>query len=343
MGKANTAVNTWLSDSRRFADLFNGAVFGGRQIVQPEELRPLNKENDVIITDKTGQEKNLQRFRDIVMQWKKGPLLAVLACESQDKVHYAMPVRNMLYDSLSYTEQIRLIWKQQTTGQKTVSEDSGTSADIRRMTVEEYLSHFRRDDRLFPVITLVFYYDLKKWDGALDLYDMFRLDAGSEEQAVLRRILPNYHINLIDAGNVSHPGQFHSDLQQVFGMLKYRGEKELLQNYMEENRAYFGNVDVETYHALRVFLHSEKMLQEISNPNREERIDMCQALEDIYADGLRKGEEEGFSKGEEACLNSLIQKKLAKGKSVAQIADELEETEDAVRRQIQKIAAARKV
>lgn len=37
-------------------------------------------------------------------------------------------------------------------------------------------------------------------------------------------------------------------------------------------------------------------------------------------------EERGIEKGERLCLLSQIQKKLAKGKSLEQIADELEET-----------------
>ena len=31
MGKADAAVRNWLSDKRRFADLFNGVIFSGRE------------------------------------------------------------------------------------------------------------------------------------------------------------------------------------------------------------------------------------------------------------------------------------------------------------------------
>lgn len=53
------------------------------------------------------------------------------------------------------------------------SDGSGQQAG--RLTGEEYLSRFGKEDRIFPVITLIFYYDVKKWDGAVELYDMFRL------------------------------------------------------------------------------------------------------------------------------------------------------------------------
>lgn len=41
MGKANTSVNRWLRDNHRFTSLYNGYVFGGRQIIRPEELEDL--------------------------------------------------------------------------------------------------------------------------------------------------------------------------------------------------------------------------------------------------------------------------------------------------------------
>ena len=56
MGKADIAVKNWLSDRERFADLFNGTVFGGRQVVLPEELEDMDRETDIIITDKGEKE-----------------------------------------------------------------------------------------------------------------------------------------------------------------------------------------------------------------------------------------------------------------------------------------------
>ena len=44
MGKADIAVKNWLSDNERFADLFNGMIFGGRQVVRPEELENMDRE-----------------------------------------------------------------------------------------------------------------------------------------------------------------------------------------------------------------------------------------------------------------------------------------------------------
>lgn len=89
-------------------------------------------------------------------------------------------------------------------------------------------------------------------------------------------------------------------------MLKYRGQKEKLRQYMQENKAYFGQVDVETYQALRVFLHSEKMLKDMKKTEREERIDMCQALEDIYTDGVKAGRLEGERREKQLIITKML-------------------------------------
>ena len=80
-------------------------------------------------------------------------------------------------------------------------------------------------------------------------------------------------------------------------MLKCRGEKEKLQEYIKENRNYFENVDVETYQAVRVFLQSETMLKEIPVMEKEEKINMCQAMEEWYADAVREGMAKGIEDG----------------------------------------------
>ena len=120
MGKANVAVNRWLSDKERFADLFNGFLFHGKQIIQPEELENLDREADILITDKSGKARGVQRYRDIIKRWKKDMELVVLACESQKKVHYAMPVRNMLYDSLAYSGSMAAAEKREQNNQRRV-------------------------------------------------------------------------------------------------------------------------------------------------------------------------------------------------------------------------------
>ena len=63
---------------------------------------------------------------------------------------------------------------------------------------------------------------------------------------------------------------------------------------------------------------------------------MCNLGEGIEK-GMKQGIEQGRIQGEEKTLLTLISKKLAKGKSVAQIADECEETEERIRELMKKL------
>lgn len=306
MGKADVAVNRWLENNERFASLCNGVVFGGQQVIKPEELENLDRETDILLADKGGKTKGMERRRDIIKRWKKGADLAIMACESQDKIHYAMPVRCMLYDGVTYTDQIRELRRRYGKNRKEKESQS--------LTAEEYLSGIRKDDVIYPVITLVFYYNEKKWDGAEDLYGMFAVGEDRKTMDALRKYIPNYRMNLIDAGHMEEAQlkKFGADLQQVLGMLKYRSRRKELQGYIQKNEKYFSSVDAETYQALCGFLNMENGIKEVENMRKEERVNMCQALEELYQDAL----EEGITRAK------TIFRLSAQGKTEQEIAEE---------------------
>lgn len=111
MGKSAAIMAQWLGVPTRFADFYNGNVFEGDVVIHPEELEPAKGESHKIEEDKNNNQQEVHRYRDILMHWKKyGINLAILAIENQRNIHLAMPVRNMMYDSLSYQEQIDFRW-----------------------------------------------------------------------------------------------------------------------------------------------------------------------------------------------------------------------------------------
>ena len=330
MGKGNTAMRQWLKDKDRFADLFNATIFEGKQVVRAEELEIMDSVTEVMLTDRAERTKDLDRYRDIVMLWKNEMAFVILGCENQANMHHAMPVRNMLYDGLNYVGQI----KQHKTNHEKESNE--------KLTGDEFLSGLRREDKIYPVITLVFYYGKDPWDTNRSLYEMFPKEILIKGKNILEKFVPNYWINLIDAGNVENLSLFHTDLQEILGMLKYRGNKELLVKYIREQEAYFRNVDEDTYHAIREFLHSEEILKkEVSKYNGKGKVDMCKALEELYKDGVNEGISQGISQGilvgEEKQLLKLIHAKVSKGMPVEEIADLLEESVEKITELMKKL------
>ena len=335
MGKSDVILKQWLRNKVRFADLFNAVVFDGKQVIKPEELEELNSESEILIANTSGEddskdtndrnkkynptEKNASsvrfrtehRYRDLVMRWKGEAELAVLALENQDKIHYAMPVRGMLYDALSYTDQMRLLWEQLTDEEK------------RHVNANEFFSRFRKQDKLCPVVTIIFYYGEEKWDGAVQLYELF--GAKDEELVhILENYVPNYRMNLIEANSIDDVKKYKSDLQILFGMLEYRKNKRRLLEYTKEHREYFEHVDYESQQAMAVLLNTDKLLVKV-NEKKGADGNMCQALEEYYQDGVQEGIEKGIQKGIEKGIEqgkkSIIANMLQKGLDIEMIVE----------------------
>ena len=301
MGKNDIYMKRWLSDKKRFADLMNGFLFGGKQVFSPQSLRFENKEQEIVLREPDGTEVAIHRYRDITMVSDDGTRIVVLACENQEEIHYAMPVRGMLYDALSYAEQVRQIKK----GRKEKKKLKGNA---------EFLSGLMKEDRLFPVVTVVFYYGGEsEWDGQTELHGLLGIDR--KEYKLLKKYVPNYKINLIDLKKLSDISCFQTDLQIILGMLKYRKNKTDLQNYIYSNKDYFSNIDEDSYNAARVLLGSENVLK--GEKQDSGGIDMCKALDDWYQDGVNEGREQG--------IRALMQVLQKEGFDRAKILNELQE------------------
>ena len=61
---------------------------------------------------------------------------------------------------------------------------------------------------------------------------------------------------------------------------------------------------------------------------------MCNLSDYVEEIGIQKGIKQGIERGREQTLICQIEKKLAKGMAVPEIADALEETEETIRRLI---------
>ena len=108
MGQVDSVTKAYVRRNVVFADIFNQFIYDGRQVIQPDSLRELD-------TTALGRGRNgrlLQKNRDVLklaMKTDGRTACCILGVESQAKIHYAMVVRNMLYDALRVDEQVRRI------------------------------------------------------------------------------------------------------------------------------------------------------------------------------------------------------------------------------------------
>lgn len=283
MAERNLYMRKLLNHPERFADFYNGTVFGGQRVLSPEQLSDVPNEQGIVILDKNGKKRVVERRRDIIKKASFGAYFILAAEENQDTVHYGMPVRNMMYDALDYTEQVEFL--------KQAHKNRGDALDS-----GEFLSGISKEDRLVPVVSLILYHGSKPWDGPKSLYDMLEFDTSAKEIHALKQVLPDYRLNLIDASNIEHPERFRTSLQHVFSMLKYNTDKQKLYGYAKQHRKDFQDMDNDSMMAMLSLLGEQKRLMKIletSEDGAKGETDMCIAIDELIKDGKTEGKIEG--------------------------------------------------
>ena len=274
MGQVDSVTKAYVRRNVVFADIFNQFIYDGRQVIQPDSLRELD-------TTALGRGRNgrlLQKNRDVLklaMKTDGRTAYCILGVESQTKIHYAMVVRNMLYDALRLDEQVRRICARNGKNKKYRSE-------------AEFLSRFTQEDRILPVITVVIHFGPEPWDGATELQKLY----SCQDEAILR-LAPGYRLNLIDPAHMSEDeiALYKTGMREIMQYLKYANDKDLLQAAVNNNPR-FQSVDRETAEVINVTANAKLKYDE-----SEEMIDMCKAIEDMRAESKAEGRQEGREEG----------------------------------------------
>ena len=140
MGMADAVTKQYMKENTVFADAFNFLLYNGENVIQPQTLRELDTAEVVIpftVDDKgKKQAQAVQKYRDIlkmttVMTDDKAAYV-LFGVEAQTDIHYAMPVRNVIYDALQYGRQVTEISKRnrKNSGQTMAVTDKGLSQHI---------------------------------------------------------------------------------------------------------------------------------------------------------------------------------------------------------------------
>ena len=316
LGKRNVAINNYLSDKERFADLFNVKVFSGKQIVMPEDLTDMDTKA-LRIYHNAEESIHEEFIRDQLKQWKYGARLLILGLEPESSVHYALPVKMMKYESIQYEKNYKQI-------QKKHRKDRDLSQD-------EYISGFGKRDFLNPVITIALYHGKEEWDAPITLFDM--IDFGNMPEEIREEVKSycnDFHVNLLDINHPENSEKFRTDLREVFGFLLRQNDKKALKEYVENNDN-FRHLKEDTYDLIVTLSNSKDIMVKKEECCTEGGYDMCRALqewlEEERAAGRQKGLREGRQEGELLCLIGLTMKKKEKGMGTKEIAELLEEDE----------------
>lgn len=287
MGMADTVTKQYMRENAVFADAFNFLLYEGENVIQPEKIKELDTTELTIpfTVDNVGnqQTETVQKYRDILkmttVMTDDTAAYVLLGVESQTDVHYAMPVRNIIYDALQYGKQ--------------VTEISARNRKKGNQTKREFLSGFHKDDKLIPVITLVIHFGADKWDAPMSLHEMMAVT----DKNLLKHI-PDYRIKLIDPAQIeaAEMDKFQTSLREVLCYIKYSKDADMFAQYMKNNQR-----------MEQLELNAAQVIREVTNtkfqiPKGKEVVNVCEAVEVL----MDRRKNEGIQQGKLSLLQDLI-------------------------------------
>ena len=279
MGKMNTITKDYMSDPKYFADSFNYYVFDGKQVIQPDNLQVLDPTEMALVPTDTTVE-NVEKIRDVLKQCvlmadDKATYL-MLGIENQTDIHYALPVKNMIYDALNYGKQV-----------SDKAKEHRKNRDLRDSA--EFLSGFSKNDKLKPLITLTVYFGSNGWDAPRSLKEMFE----TTDETILQ-FVEDYRVHLIVPKEIRDFSKFATDFGKALKYIAVSEDKSALEKLQNDEE--FQNVDVKTVQLLNECTNSNIP---INKGEGETNMDMCRGLKELLEDKRMEGEQVGRKEGQQ--------------------------------------------
>ena len=293
--KPDIVLKNYWNNNERFADLFNGVLFQGRQVIKPDELEDVDTEESSVMEHRDYAE-SIQAARDVIKIHKRfrpggGAQkidLVMYGMENQDHIHYGMPMRVMGYDYGSYKKQF------DSNAQKYKTSEG--------MTRDEYLSRMKKTDKFIPVITVVVYYGEKPWDAPVSLHGM--LDISDE----IAEYVNDYKIRLVEARENKLTLHNINNID-FFNLLEILSKhSETTREKKKQALKYAETHEVDSSVLLTIAGAANYNLDYDALSRKGESI-MYSVFEETREEGRREGEREGIAKG----MEQGMAKGMAKG------------------------------
>lgn len=288
MSDLDLTMKNYMKDPNVFADVFNYALYQGKQVIKPEALQELDPEEIIFINGRKGK-KTRKKQRDVLKKYATckydgEKIYCLLGIENQGYVHYAGPFVARSYDQGRLDKQVRDI--------------KDAHDDAQDLTSDERMSGFAKTDRIAPVITYMINFTGRVWDGPMSLHEMYK---GHYTRRMLSKML-DYKLNLIDPLTMSKD-EFQSFVTDAGSVLEFSTYKE-----NKDGMEAFINKDMDKF----ISAKGARVIDALGNlgikiKKGAKKVNMCRAMEELKQDWQKEAEEKGMTKG--------IEKGIEKGRS----------------------------
>ena len=233
-----------------FADIVNGFLFNGEEVVHEDELTDAQSFTSYKFDGKVRNQE-----RDVSKIWQKGKVkIAFLGIENQSKVDSFMPLRVLSYDGAAYKSQL----------------------SAKNVKLED----------LYPVVTLVLYFGIEKWDSHKSLFGSINIPEN------IKPFVNDYKINVCDVSRLNDEqiSHFKSDFKAVADFFVKRAKNERWTGTEEELNHIHEVLDllsaVTQDNVYRI--QNEKIIQNSGQGG----ITMCDVAKRLMDEGREEGREQ---------------------------------------------------
>ena len=134
MGTKDSKAKEYLSDNTRFSEICNYVLFDGEKVIKPENLKECDTTEVLSVFGIDKKQIVKQKWRDLLkgvsVKYTESVYIVLMGIEAQADVHYAMPVKTMIYDAMNYGEQVNEAKKQHQKNKDYKSSDEGKLNDL---------------------------------------------------------------------------------------------------------------------------------------------------------------------------------------------------------------------
>lgn len=275
MGKPNIVTKRYMQDNARFADICNFYLFDGRQVIKPEDLAERDV-TELALPKGLENTEAVEKVRDILkgccVKNAAGITYLIIGIENQNDTHYAMVVRNMLYDALNYSSQMETSAKQH--------------RKYKDVTGAEFLSGFAKEEKLVPVITLTIYWNTGSWDGARSLHEMLEV----RDKSILNYV-SDYKLNLIVPEEIEDFDKFKTELGPLLEFINAADNGKKLGKALKNKGQKWECLSTEAIDLLNICLDAKL---QINNDSTEGVGSVCKGIEELKDMAREEGREEGI-------------------------------------------------
>ena len=244
-----------------FCDIINVLFFNGEDVVKADELEPAGKDSHYKADGKIhSQERDVSKF------WKNANItIAFVGIENQIGVDKGMALRVISYDGAEYRNQYK-----------------------------------SKNEKYYPVITLVIYFGKDDWTCGKSLHECLEIPEK------LREFVSDYKMNFYAVKDMDEEqiSKFKSDFRAIAEFF-----------YALNNKTEYHPTNQKLHHAeevldmISVFSKDDKFRDEynsLSDETKGDGVSMCEIYDNIMEKGIEKGIEKGEKKGVLKILIGLV-------------------------------------